>query len=276
MASLALPRTFLAFPPRLLAELLERQRTLTHYGIALLVVALPLFALQLVDQRLLHGVNVWVKPVKFLVSIGVLALTAAWFFGYIRPERRGVLPMRATVWMLVAMGSFELIWIGWQASQGLDSHFNTNTTFFTAMYAMMGISAVLLVGTTLPLAWEIARRPATGIPLDFVAAVVIGLILTFTLGGSLGGYMSAQPGHSVGPELGRVPLFGWNRSGGDLRIAHFMGIHAQQALPILLALAAPLATRLRWLVLAGGTALYVTTTLAIFAQAVAGRALLSI
>ena len=59
-----------------------------------------------------------------------------------------------------------------------------------------------------------------------------------------------------------------------LRVAHFMGIHAQQAIPILLALAAPLASRIRWLVLAGGVALYVATTLAIFAQAIAGRALL--
>ena len=88
--------------------------------------------------------------------------------------------------------------------------------------------------------------------------------------------MGSQPGHSVGAEGGHVPMFGWNRSGGDLRVAHFMGIHAQQAIPILLALAAPLATRLRWLVLAGGVALYVAATLAIFAQAVAGRALFPI
>ena len=134
------------------------------------------------------------------------------------------------------------------------------------MYALMGVSAVLLVGTTLPLAWEIGRRPAAGLRPDFVAAVVIGLVLTFVLGGGLGGYMSSQPGHSVGAEGGHVPMFGWNRSGGDLRVAHFMGIHAQQAIPILLALAAPLATRLRWLVLAGGVALYVAATLAIFAR----------
>lgn len=261
-------------PTRLLAEFLDRQRTLALYGIALLIAALPLFILQLVDPRLFDGVSVWVKPVKFLVSIGVFALTAAWFFGYIRPERRSALSMRITVWTLIAMGSFEIIWISWQASQGLASHFNTSTPFFTVMYALMGASAVLLVGTTLPLAWEIGRRPAAGLRPDFAAAVVIGLLLTFTLGGALGGYMSAQTGHSVGAEGGHVPVFGWNRSGGDLRVAHFMGIHAEQMIPILLALAAPLAPRLRWLVLTGGAGLYVTATLAIFAQAVAGQPLL--
>lgn len=262
--------------PRLLSELLGRQRRLALFGIALLVAALPLLVLQQVDSRLLHGVSVWVKPVKFLVSIGVFALTAAWFFDYIRPERRQATAMRATVWTIVAMGSFELMWIGWQASQGLDSHFNTSTTFFTIMYALMGVSAVLLIATTLPLAWEIGRRPAAGLRPDFVAAVVIGLLLTFLLGSGLGGYMSAQPGHSVGTEGGHVPLFGWNRSGGDLRIAHFLGVHAEQAIPLLLFSAGPSSSSKRWIVLAIGVAAYVAATLIVFAQAVAGRALFPI
>jgi hypothetical protein len=271
MASLASP---LPISSRIFTELLERQRMLALYGVALLIAALPVLVLQLVDPRTLHGINVWVKPVKFLVSVGVFSITAAWFFGYIRPERRRALSMRVTVCVLIAMGSFELIWISWQAGQGLDSHFNTSTTFFTAMYALMGISAVFLVGTTLPIAWEIGRRPIAGIRTDFIAAVVIGLLMTFVLGGGLGGYMSSQAGHSVGMEGGHVPVFGWNRSGGDLRIAHFMGIHAEQAIPILVAMAAPLAARLRWLVLAGGVTVYIAATLEVFAQAVEGRALL--
>ncbi len=48
--------------------------------------------------------------------------------------------------------------------------------------------------------------------------------------------MSQQAGHAVGAEGGQVPLFGWNRSGGDLRVAHFLGIHAEQAIPLLAAL----------------------------------------
>lgn len=274
MASLASPSLIVALPVRFIAELDDRQRTLANYGFALLTIALLLLVLQLLDPRLLNGVNVWVKPVKFLVSISVFSLTAAWFFGYIRPERRGALLMRATVWVLIVMGSFELLWIGWQASQGLNSHFNNSSAFFAIMYALMGLSAVLLVGTTLPLAWEICRRPATGVRPDFAAAIVIGLLLTFVLGGGLGGYMSVQPGHAIGAEGGHVPVFGWNRSGGDLRVAHFLGIHAQQALPILAALAAPLAARLRWGVLAAGTFFYVAATIALFVQAVAGRALL--
>lgn len=109
-----------------------------------------------------------------------------------------------------------------------------------------------------------------------MAAIVIGLLLTFMLGSGLGGYMSAQPGHSVGTEGGHIPLFGWNRSGGDLRIAHFLAIHAEQAIPFLLFLASPLSPSKSWIVLAIGVAAYVAATLTLFAQALAGRALFPI
>lgn len=259
----------------LLAELLDRQRTLAVYGLALLILACVPLALQAVDPRTLaDGINVWVKPAKFLTSIGIFALTAAWFFGYVRPERRRSWLMRGTAAAVILAGTVELAWIVWQGANGLESHFNNDTPFFSIMYSVMGLFAVILIGTTLTLAWEIGRRPAAGLPRDFTAAVVTGLLLTFLLGGILGGYMSAQAGHSVGAEGGHVPLFGWNRSGGDLRVAHFLGIHAEQAIPILAALLAGLKAPARWQLLIAGTAAYAALTLAVFAQGVAGRPLL--
>lgn len=271
MATLAAPAPA---APSIFASLFERQRTLTYYGLVLLLLALVTAGAQLFDTRLLNGANVWVKPTKFFVSVGVFALTAAWFFGYVRPERRRSRPMRAIVALIVLAGTFELAWISWQASQGLASHFNNSTPFYAIMYGFMGLFAVILVGTTLPLAWEIARRPARGLQPPFVAAVVIGLLLTFILGGGLGGYMSSQPGHAVGAEGSRLPLFGWNRIGGDLRVAHFLGIHAEQALPLMAWMARDLAAPTRWTVALGGGVAYALLTLAVFFQAVAGQPLI--
>lgn len=269
-------RPAFAQPQSIVSTLLERQRTLTVYAGALLALALLTSLLQLVDPRTLNEVNVWVKPTKFLVSVALFALTSAWFFGYVRPERRRAPAMRALVAVLILSGSLELAWIGWQASQGLASHFNTGSLFYGIMYGLMGLFAVLLTATAPALGWEIARRPAAGVPRDLLAAVVIGLVLTFLLGATLGGYMSAQTGHSVGAEGGRVPLVGWNRSGGDLRVAHFLSIHAQQIVPLIAAIAGAvgLPERSRWQVLAGGTLLFVAVTMGLFAQAVSGRPLL--
>lgn len=258
------------------AELIVRQGTLAMYGMALLGLSIIALVLQILDPRVLEsGVNIWVKPAKFLSSIGIFSVTAAWFFGYVRPQRRNGRLMRATVAVLILAGTFELLWVSWQGANGLESHFNNGSPFHATMYALMGVFAVLLVGTTLPLAWEVGRRPALHLKKDFVAAVVIGLLLTFLLGGILGGYMSSQAGHSVGAEGGRTYLFGWNRSGGDLRIAHFLGIHAEQAIPILAALAAEagLGRRARWAAVIVGATAYAALTLAAFAQAVAARPL---
>ena len=256
-------------------SLLERQRTLAFFGAAMLAFGISAVALQGVDTRTLEsGIGVWVKPAKFFFSIGVFALTAGWFFGCVRPERRGSKLMRGTVAVLIASATLELIYIGSQAANGLESHFNLGTPFHAVMYGLMGIAAVLLVGTTLPLAWEISRRPAPGVQASFIAAVVIGLVLTFLLGGGLGGYMSSQAGHSVGPAGGHVAVFGWNRLGGDLRVAHFLGIHAEQAIPMLAASVATLPARARWALLALGTGAYIALTFTVFAQALAGRALI--
>lgn len=264
-----------ARPSQLLAEFERRHQLLTRYGLLTLALGAVAVLLQLIDPRTLaSGIGIWVKPAKFFVSVSVFALTAAWFMGYVRPERRNSLPMRGTVAALIASGTFELAYIVFQAAQGLESHFNTGTPFHAIMYALMGLGAAILVATTLPLAWEVARRPAPGLQPSFVAAVVIGLILTFALGGMLGGYMSSQTGHAVGQAGDGVPLFGWNRLGGDLRVAHFFGIHAEQAIPLLAAAVAGAPARIRWATVLGGSAIYAALTLGTFYQATAGRALL--
>ena len=273
MASLALP----ARPGvgSVLTELRKRHRLLASYGLALLLLAAIAVALQAIDPRTLaSGVNVWVKPAKFLSSIGIFAVTAAWFFGYVRPERRRAWPARLASGMLLIAGTFELVWIVWQGANGRESHFNFDTPLEATMFQLMGVFAIILLGSTLPLAWEIARRPAKGLPGEFVAAVVIGLLLAFLMGGGFGAVIAYSGGHAIGPQAGHAPLFGWNRTGGDLRIAHFLGIHAEQAIPILGALVAGASRRLRWPLLIGGTGLYVLVAMAVFEQAMAGRPLL--
>ena len=255
----------------ILRTLYNRQPVLTVYGFILVAIALATAVLQGFDLRQLDGVDVWVKPTKFLVSVAVFALTSAWFFGYVRPERRRGLAMGYVVWGIIGFGSFEDTWIIWQAAHGARSHFNHADLFVSVMYALMGIGAILLVATTLPLANEIARRPIAGMRLDYRVAVVMGLILTCLLGGGAGLYMGAQHGHSVGLDGGHFPLFGWNRMGGDLRVAHFFAMHMEQALPLLAAVVARLPGVTRWLLLALGAGAGIALAGFTWLQAVMGH-----
>jgi hypothetical protein len=279
MSSMTLPLSQEAVrgPATLFRALRRRDRILADFGLALLALAAVLGVASMLDARQLYGEDVWAKPIKFLLSVGLFALTSAWFIGELPEARRRAAPIRAARWTIIGAGAFELVYIIWQAALGQPSHFNESTPFHTVMFALMGIGAVTLTATTLPLAREIARH-GTGLPSALRLAIVLGLVLTFVLGVGAGMAIATHGGHAVGgiPDHPGLPLLGWSTTGGDLRVPHFLGIHAQQLLPLAGAsLAAAWPRRARpavWLV----SALYVLVTLAAFAQAMAGRPLIGL
>lgn len=259
----------------ILADLFRRHRTLAGFGITLLVLTPPVLMMMAVDPRLLpSGISPWLKPAKFLVSIGLFALTAAWFFGYVSPQRRDTRLLRWTVGALILSASFELFWITWQAAHGVDSHFNNSTPLNSVMFSLMGLFSLVLTATTLPLAWEILRRPVEGMERDYAAAVVSGLVLTWLLGTGAGMVIAFGGGPTVGAEGLGLPVLGWNRLGGDLRVAHFLGIHAEQLIPAAAALIGGFTLAVRRRLIAAGVIAYIAVTLAVLNQALAGRPLI--
>jgi len=249
----------------------RRQALLTRFGLLLLACALVTAALQIVDDRSFMGQPTWAKPTRFFLSIGLFALTAAWFIGDVRlPERNGRL-LRWTAWALVATAAYETVYIAYRAAFAEASHFNFSTGWTTLGYALMGIGALVLVGTSLPIAWAVWRSPRPDLSPHYRLAVVLGLVLTVVLGGGLGFYMSSTGAHSVGPVGGALPVTGWNRLGGDLRVAHFLGLHAEQILPLAAVAIGGMLARRRRLAVVGCAGLLSAATIAVFVQAVAGR-----
>ena len=267
----------------LLAVLLLRTRmqsgspALYVVGMAMLLMAAMTLMLAWLDPRVFQGVSTWAKPLKFQLSTGVYLLTLAWFMAWLPDDKRQTRLGRYVVWSAVGAGIFEVAYITWQGAFGMASHYNRTSTFYAAMYTLMGVGAVILTTASLALAVLIARSPAYALPRAIKHAVVLGLVLTFVLGTGFGSYLGAQrAGHWVGGALtdaGGLPLFNWSRSGGDLRVAHFFGIHAMHFVPAIAALAA--AARLpgakgiasAWLIAAMFSALTVWT----FVQAAQGK-----
>lgn len=224
------PRSPLPVPPRdWPRELLARERRLALYGAVLLALLVPLALASGFDDRTLRGASVWLKPMKFAFSIALLALTTAWFAGHLPAAHRSGRPMRRIVWLLIGAGSFELAYITLQAALGQGSHYNVGDPWHATMYSLMGAGAIVLTATQPMLAWQLRRHPDPARPAACRQAVTIGLTLTFVLGAGVGGLLSALQPPSGGATL---PLFGWALGGGDLRPAHFAGIHAEQLLPL--------------------------------------------
>jgi hypothetical protein len=197
---------------------------------ALFILSLPTLLLAVVDDRLLLGVSVWTKPWKFQVSIGMhlmtLAVVSAWL-----PRATGPSPARwYVVWISIGSGLFELAYITWQAAWGQASHFNIGTPLAGLMYSLMGVGAVLLTSTALVQGCMVLRSRGFALHPALQSGIGWGLVLTFVLGTGFGAYMAAQiGGHGVGgssTDTDGLPIVHWSREGGDLRVAHFFGIHA--------------------------------------------------
>ncbi len=180
------------------------------------------------DERTLRGVNVWIKPVKFLAATSLMALTTAWFIGLLTEDGRKRWSIRASVWVIVIIGIAEIAFIALQAARGEASHYNYSSVVYAAIYSLMGLGALALTATQAVLAVAIARHGRNDIDPVWKTAVIWGLFLTFLLGASAGGLLgSAQPPSGTG-----IPFLGWHLGGGDLRPAHFVGMHAAQIIPL--------------------------------------------
>jgi hypothetical protein len=255
-------------------------------GWAMLAMSLPLLLLMQVDERTLGGVNVWVKPWKFHVSAGLHLLTLAWCAALLRPTPARARAFRAMTAVVLATAVFELAYITGRAALGQASHFNVGDPLAGAMYTLMGVMAVLLLGAAGVLGWWIWRAR------DFEHGPVLqrglglALMVGWLLGTAAGAYMGGQPGHGVGVQAQdaahTLAIVGWPRSGGDLRVAHFFGMHAMHVLGLAAWLAATWAARRparhaavqHGMVLAGLYVLatvYAGFTVFTFVQAVTGR-----
>ncbi|MEU5413722.1 hypothetical protein [Streptomyces clavifer] len=214
----------------------------------------------LVDDRVVAGAPIWAKPFKFAVSFVPYTLTLAWMLTLLTRGRRAGW-WAGTVVALACLG--EMVLITGQVVRGKRSHFNYETPFDAMLYNAMAVTVVVLWAGTLAIAVLLLRSRIA----DRASAWAVRSGVLIALVGAGVGFLMSQPSaqqraagdldgadvigaHSVGvPDGGpSMPLTGWSTTGGDLRIPHFIGMHALQALPLFLLaliLLAPRTDRLR-------------------------------
>lgn len=258
-------------------ESYRRNRVLTLVGGSLLVSVLPLLLIAAFDRRSVEGLNPWIKPMKFSASLGVYFLTLGWLLAYLPGPRWAI---RTITWVTAGAILLETPILVFQAARGVTSHFNVATPFDAALYFAMGAAAItqmVLLGWTL---WLFCTQTVAQ-PKLYLYGIRAGMALVLL--GMLPGFAMVGRGqHSVGVADGGVglPLANWSTAGGDLRVAHFFGLHAIQVLPIVGLLFGQLQVRLgtrrslaAFTLFASAYALLLVST---FAQALAGEPLLAL
>lgn len=177
-----------------------------------------------VDPRTVAGDPTWLKPAKFAASLALATGTLAWLSPHV--------PMASTRLRRLSLGIgagavLEFGLIALQAARAVPSHFNDASALDAAIYAAMGgtiVGVLALVCVVTVVTW---RRPLPVEP-AFAWGVRLGLVM-FVLGSVEGATMVASGAGAVGPGP-TLPVLGW-ALGGDLRVAHFVGIHGLQVLP---------------------------------------------
>lgn len=239
--------------------------------LALSAAALPF------DHRRILGLNPWVKPIKFEISVIVFLLTMAALLAAL--GKQGQWPS-ARQWMAWGFGLAMIVEntiIAMQSLRGVRSHMNYTSWFDALSFATMGIFIALntLLLAILLVLFLVTR---TGLPAPVTWGICLGL--TMTLAGSIEGALMVgrYVGHTVGAEDGGpgLPFLNWSTGHGDLRVAHFFALHALQAF----VLAGWVVSRMQfpgWLqqaVVLIFAAAYSTAVWGMFQQAIRGKPLL--
>jgi hypothetical protein len=213
-------------------------------------ISLVLFGIALVgllfDHREITGAPAWLKPAKFGFSSAVYLFTLGWMVKDLPRTRALRIATSLLGWILVV----EVIAINVQVLRGTTSHFNVDTPLDVAIFSAMGIGIGIVWLMSMVLLWLHLRTEASDRAM--AAALRIGLALNI-LGAGTGWTMtqirpaqlqSIRRGehpfiagsHTVGaPDGGPgLPIVKWSTDHGDLRVPHFLGMHALQLLPLLL------------------------------------------
>ena len=230
----------------MLNTLWKSSRPLTATGLIMLAVLAATMVGLAVDPRTIAGAPAWLKPAKFAASIAIYTLTLAWIFTLIPEWTR---TRRIVGWITALTLILEVGLIGMQAYRGTTSHFNVGTVVDGIVFSVMGAAIVVQTLSSIAVAVALWRRQLADRALGW--ALRLGLTLTI-VGAMTGGLMTRPTGeqlsaaragarmtiagaHTVGAADGGPGLPGtnWSTKHGDLRVPHFIGLHAVQAIPII-------------------------------------------
>jgi hypothetical protein len=223
-------------------ELWKASSPLTAVGLLMLVALTGAMVGLWLDPRTITGAPAWLKPAKFSASIAIYTLTLAWVFTYLPnwPRTRRVVGSATAAAMFLEIAIIDV-----QAFRGTTSHFNLGTPLDSLLFTVMGAAIVLQTLTSVAVAVALWRQRFN----DPALGWALRLGMTVTIVGALSGGLMTRPtaeqraevtrtkavtvvgAHTVGATDGGpgLPGTGWSVQHGDLRVPHFLGLHALQA-----------------------------------------------
>lgn len=206
-----------------------RNEALFYFGALCLAAACLFLLLSQFTSVTVFQVNAWYKPLKFALSTCSLVWAMAWYMHHI-PHFNP----KYVNWLFIALLAFEITYIAYMAAIGQKSHFNVSTTFHAVMFSLMAVAATFVTLLVAYVGFLFFITPNLTLPNHYIWSIRLGIFI-FVIFAFQGFAMGAKMSHSIGADNHNSNLFilGWSNQYGDLRIAHFIGMHALQLLPLL-------------------------------------------
>jgi hypothetical protein len=210
------------------SELKRRNALLFWFGLFNLAVAAVCLVLMQFEEAQILGVNKWLKPFKFYASVGIMVLTMGRLLHYLNNAKK----IKLYSWLIVISMFFENGLIITQTIRNTTSHFNITSPINVIIFNLMGLFIMVFTVTVILICVSFFKQSQFSIPTAYVWGIRLG-VLIFLFFSLEGGMMLGLLKHTVGgPDGGPgLPLVNWSKQYGDLRIAHFAGIHSLQVLP---------------------------------------------
>ncbi len=210
-------------------DLKFRNESLFYFGLLCLLLSIVFLILAKNTSVQVYGVNAWYKPFKFAFSTLTFVWAMAWYCYYL-PNFNITL----FNWSVIVLLGFEIVYIAFQASKGQLSHYNISTPVYSALYSMMALAASAVTIYTAYVGFLFFKYSFPELPTYYVWAIRFGIII-FVIFSFQGFAMGSRLNHSVGAlnDNSNIFILGWSKIVGDLRVSHFIGMHALQVLPFL-------------------------------------------
>ena len=178
------------------------------------------------------GTNPWIKPIKFSLSFSTYASTISVLLLALQIPRWQLTLVRRTIAVSVALEIFSLSMQAWRSAYP-----HAGSSLLDGPLAQLTNGMVM--ANTAIVCWMLALFCANRVHTDRVDRPMVSAIrysiVIFLAGNAIGGYMLARGSHTVGAADNSgpgLPFVNWSTIAGDLRIAHFIAIHAIQIVPL--------------------------------------------
>lgn len=212
-----------------LSTIKNRNAVLYGFGWVCLIACLICAGLSLLTNGQVLGINAFIKPAKFFISTAIFCWTMAWYTAMLTQRRQIIIYS----WGVVVIMVIELGVVVGQAALGKLSHFNLSSPINVLLFNLMGILITIFTIWTGYIGYLFFRHEPVRTDSAYVWGIRLGILL-FVIFAFEGFMMASRLSHTVGAADGGagLPVANWSTRHGDLRVAHFFGMHALQLLPL--------------------------------------------